>query len=107
MQFTNKFVALALLLAPLALAAPANNVPPADVVSAASNEGTGPADDSSLSRCTPSTYDCRCNAGGISCWISVCDALGKWKKSANCRDRKSPSSPPTCRDGTDGTAFCL
>ncbi|OAX77699.1 hypothetical protein ACJ72_07999 [Emergomyces africanus] len=107
MQLINKFMALALLLAPLALAAPTNDASPAGAVSAASIVGTVSVDDPSTLGCKPGAYACRCGWGGKECWLEVCNALGRWQTSANCRDRSSPNGPETCRNGPNDTAYCI
>ncbi|KLJ06490.1 hypothetical protein EMPG_10112, partial [Blastomyces silverae] len=86
MQFTIKSIALALLLAPLALAAPAEN--------------------KATAACKPGTYDCSCWFGTTTCWIDVCNSRGEWQLSARCKDRSHPDAPASCRDGPNGAAYC-
>ncbi|KAG5290610.1 hypothetical protein I7I50_00406 [Histoplasma capsulatum G186AR] len=93
MQFINKAMALVLLLAPLVLAAPTEDAPPA-------------ADFTSLG-CRPGSYRCVCIRQSTDCWVDVCTSSGNWKLSSICRNRSSPSGRPTCKDGPNGTAYCI
>ncbi|EQL30644.1 hypothetical protein BDFG_06905 [Blastomyces dermatitidis ATCC 26199] len=88
MQLTGKFMALALLLAPLALTSPTEDM-------------------NASAQCTPGTYRCKCVAGSTYCAVDVCNALGRWQLSAVCRRKSSPGAPATCRDGPNGTAYCI
>ncbi|KKZ68487.1 hypothetical protein EMCG_05874 [[Emmonsia] crescens] len=97
MQFNTKIMALALLFAPLALTAPA------DSTLAAPAESTVDL----IPVCSPGSYKCHCLYGGNSCWVDVCNALGQYQLSARCRNRPSPEGPDSCRDGPNGTAFCI
>ncbi|PGH35888.1 hypothetical protein GX50_01213 [[Emmonsia] crescens] len=101
MQFNTKIMALALLFAPLALAAPTDNTPPVALAESA-------VDLSVAESCAKAgAYRCKCDSIVRHCWIDVCNASRKWVLSAHCRERINPNHQPTCKGGPNDTAFCV